>query len=201
MGSPGKPRPLEGKTALFDAVQGRILGLLFGQPERRFGGSELIQLARGGTGAAHRQLRRLAEEGLVTVARIGNQRHYQANPSAPIFKELHGLVLKTVGLAGPIRAALQPLAKQIRVAFVFGSVARGATTATSDVDLVVISDSLTYPDVIDAVATAEQTLARRVNPVVMTSAEWKRRRHAKDSFVARVMKAPRMFIIGDEHDA
>lgn len=94
--------------ALFTRVQQRVLGLLFGQPERRFQSAELIRLADSGTGAAHRQLARLADAGLVTVTRTGNQKHYQAREDSPVFAELHGLVVKTVGLVGPIRRALGP---------------------------------------------------------------------------------------------
>lgn len=91
--------------ALFTPVQQRVLGLLFGQPERSFGSGELIRQAGSGTGAAHRQLLRLEKVGLVRVTRVGNQKHYQANPDSPIYPELHGLVVKTVGLAEPRRAA------------------------------------------------------------------------------------------------
>lgn len=47
--------------ALFTPVQQRVLGLLFGQPGRRYQSAELIRLAASGTGTAHRLLTRLAE--------------------------------------------------------------------------------------------------------------------------------------------
>src|SRR6185503_3535612 len=93
-------------SALFTPVQQRVLGLLFGQPDRTFQSAELIRLAKGGTGAAHRQLARLEAAGLLTVTRTGNQKHYQARHDSPVFPELHGLVVKTVGLTEPLRAAL-----------------------------------------------------------------------------------------------
>ncbi len=110
-------------AALFTPVQQRVLGLLFGQPARRFQSAELIRLARSGTGATHRLLQRLAETGLVRASTEGRQKYYQANADAPVFEELHGLITKTVGLAAPLRDALAPLADRIRAAFVFGSVA------------------------------------------------------------------------------
>jgi hypothetical protein len=87
---------------LFSPVQQRVLALLFGQPGRSFRGAEVIALADSGTGAVHRQLVRLADSGLVTVTRVGNQKHYQANRDSPVFTELHGLVVKTIGLVGPL---------------------------------------------------------------------------------------------------
>src|SRR6266498_5573690 len=95
--------------ALLTPVQQRVLGLLFAQPERRFQSAELIRLARGGTGAVHRQLQRLANAGLVTVSREGNQKYYAAHKDAPVFTELHGLIIKTVGIVEPLRAALRPI--------------------------------------------------------------------------------------------
>ena len=82
--------------ALFTPVQQRVLGLLFGEPERKYQGNELIRLAGSGTGAVHRMVTRLAQVGLVTVQRVGNQKHYQANADSPIYAELRGLVAKTM---------------------------------------------------------------------------------------------------------
>ena len=85
--------------ALFTKVQQRVLGLLFGNPARSFYANEIIALAGSGTGAVQRELGRLDAAGLVTVKRLGNQKHYQANAAAPVFEELRGLILKTSGLA------------------------------------------------------------------------------------------------------
>lgn len=186
--------------ALFSPVQQRVLGLLYGQPQRRFQSAELIRLARSGTGAAHRLLTRLADSGLVTVTRSGNQKHYQANRSSPIFAELHGLVVKTVGVVGPLRRALTPFAKHIAVAFVYGSVAKRADTARSDIDVMVISNSVSYPDLFRALQATEQALARPVNPNVMTSAEWRAKRHQAGSFASRIGRQPRLFLIGSDDD-
>ena len=185
--------------ALFTPVQQKVLGLLFGQPERRFGSGEIIGLANSGTGAAHRQLQRLAEVELLTVTRIGNQKHYQANPKSPIYEELRGLVVKTVGLVEPLRAALAPIAKDIRLAFVFGSLAKGTERAGSDVDLLVVSDVLSYADLYEVLPNAERALARPVNPTVMTAAEWQRKRAGRDSFAKRIADQPRLFVVGDDH--
>lgn len=186
--------------ALFTPVQLRVLGLLFGQPARRFQSGELIRLAKGGVGAAHRQLARLAEAGLVEVTRIGNQKHYQARRDSPVFGELHSLITKTVGLREPLTEALAGLAHDIRAAFVFGSVAQGSDTASSDIDLLVISDVLHYPDLYEALQGAETLLARPVNPTVMTLADWRAKRAQQDSFAARVAAQPKLFVLGSEDD-
>ncbi len=186
--------------ALFTRVQQRVLGLLFGQPERSFQSAELIRLAQGGTGAAHRQLARLEGAGLVNVRRAGNQKYYQANRESPIFAELQGIAVKTVGLTEPLRQALAKVAGGIKVAFVYGSVAKGSDRASSDIDLMIISDRLDYADVFDALQGAEKVLGRPINPTVMKNPDWRRKRSRKDSFAARVAAQPKLFVIGSTDD-
>jgi Polymerase beta, Nucleotidyltransferase len=181
-------------AALFTPVQQRVLGLLFGQPERRFQSAELIRLAGSGTGAVHRQLQRLAAAGLVGVTRDGNQKYYEAQKESPVFPELHGLIVKTVGVVEPLRSALAPLADRIHLAFVFGSVAKTSERAGSDIDLLVVTDDLAYA----ALETAERSLGRTVNPTVFTRAEWKRKQARRDSFAARITAQRRLFVIGSD---
>jgi predicted nucleotidyltransferase len=185
---------------LFTPVQQRLLGLLFGQPERRYQSAELIRLVGSGTGAAHRLLTRLAATGLVTTDKVGNQKYYRANADSPVFAELSGLVRKTVGLVAPLQAALAPLSRKIAAAFVYGSIAKGTDTAASDVDLMVIADKLEYGDVFAALKEAEAALARPVNPNLMTRAEWRRKRAEPDSFAARIAAQPRLLVLGSDHE-
>jgi predicted nucleotidyltransferase len=186
--------------ALFSTVQQRVLAYLFGQPERSFFATELIKLAGGGSGAVQRELARLADSGLVTITRVGTQKHYQANPKAPIFTELCGIVRKTVGLAEPLREALAPLAERITAAFVFGSVAKRSDTATSDIDVLVLSDSVDYADVFAALQAAEVKLGRSVNPTVYTPANWRKKQKEGNAFVVKVAAQPKVFLIGTEED-
>lgn len=188
-------------SALFTPVQQRVLGILFGQPERRFQSAELIRLAGSGTGAVHRQLQRLVEAGLVAATHSDNQKYYQAQKDASVYPELHGLIVKTVGVVEPLRAALAPVAKRIHLAFVFGSVAKGNEHGASDLDLLVVTDALAYADIYAALEAAERTLGRTINPTVFTRAEWKRKRAKKDSFVARITSQRRLFIIGSDDAA
>ena len=200
MGTQRTPRRSGLADALFTPVQLRVLALLFGQPDRRFQSAELIRLARGGVGAVHRQLARLATSELVTVTRTGNQKHYQARRDSPVFEELHRLIVKTVGVAEPLRKALARRAGAIHAAFVYGSVAKGADRAGSDIDLMVISDSLRYPDLFDALQSAEGVLGRTINPTVMTLAQWRAKRARGDSFSARVAGQSRVFVMGSDDD-
>ena len=186
--------------ALFSGTQQRVLALLFGHPERSFYATELIGLAAAGSGAVQRELARLAASGLVTVRPIGNQKHYQANRSSPIFAELCGIAQKTVGLAEPLREALAPLATQIHAAFVFGSVAKRQDTAVSDIDLMLLSDVLTYGDTYIALVDASGRLGRSINPTLLTHKEFSKRVKEQDAFLTRVLAQPKIWLIGGESD-
>src|SRR5437773_9659375 len=186
--------------ALFTKTQQRVLRVLFGQPERSFYASELIRDAGTGSGAAQRELARLEESGLIVARRIGNQKHYQANAESPLFSELRNIVLKTVGLAEPLRDALKPLSSAIRAAFVYGSVAKATDQSASDIDLMIISDSLTYGDVFAALERVTRTVGRKINPTVYTAAEFSKRARKENAFVTRVLEQPKLWVIGSEDD-
>lgn len=185
---------------LFTKTQRRVLGLLFGNPGRSFYANEIVRHAGAGIGAVQRELERLAGVGLLTVTKIGNQKHYQANREAPIFAELSGIVLKTFGVADQLRDALAPLAKRIDAAFIYGSVAKGSDTAGSDIDLMIVSDGLSYPDVMPALARAEGAITRAVNPSLFKRGEWRRKAAETGGFVPRVMEQPRIYLIGSDDD-
>lgn len=172
--------------------------MLFGVPDRSFYANEVIALAQSGTGAVQRELAGLSEAGLLTVSKQGNQKHYQANAAAPVFTELRGLVLKTTGLADVLRAALVPLATQIQQAYVFGSIAKQTDTALSDVDLLVVSDSLGFGALFSALELATQTLSRTVNPAIYTTADFAGRLKSDNAFVTRAMQQPKIWLVGQE---
>lgn len=183
--------------ALFSGTQRRVLGLLFGRPDRSFYTRELIELADAGRGAVQRELSRLAESGLVTVRRVGNQKHYQANQKAPIFDELCSIVRKTSGLADPIREGLRPHEDDIDFALIFGSVPRGEAHAASDIDLLVVSDRVTLEELYESLAPAEHTLGRQISPTLYSREEFEHRRETGHHFVTRVLEGEVIPLLGE----
>jgi predicted nucleotidyltransferase len=184
--------------ALFPKVRQRVLAVLFGTPDRSYYANEVIALAQSGTGAVQRELAGLSAAGLITISKQGNQKHYQANASAPVFTELRGLVLKTMGLADVLRHALTPLTAQIDMAFIYGSVARQQDTANSDIDVMIVSRTLGYGEVFGALENATQTLGRKVNPTLYTPDDWAKRIAQDSAFVTRVLQQPKIWLIGTE---
>lgn len=186
--------------ALFTNVQQRVLGLLFGNPDRSFYAKELIHLAGSGSGAVQRELAKLTSAGLVTLRRVGNQTHYQANPASPVYEELRTLILKTSGLVDVLRSALAPRAVEVSLAFVFGSVAKRADSASSDIDVLIVSDTLSYAEVFALLETATQRLGRPVNPTLYSSDDMTARLAKKSAFITKVFAQDKLRIIGSERD-
>ena len=193
-----KPVSTGAADALFSKVQQRVLGVLFGQASRSFYANEIIKLARSGTGAVQRELARLEAAGLVTAERIGKQKHYQANAGSPVFEELQALSLKTFALGDVLRAALEPLAKEIRAAFVYGSIAKGNERAASDVDVMVISDNLGYGELFQILEVASRKLRREISPTIYSPKEFSERLKRQNAFLTRVMAQPKLWLVGDE---
>ena len=185
--------------ALFTTTQQRVLALLFGQPSRSFFASELIRTTGSGSGAVQRELKRLVSSGLVTVKRIGRQKHFQANPYCPVFDELCAMVRKTVAMVEPVRQALAPLADEITLALIYGSVAKGADTANSDIDLLIVADELMLETLYSAFAPVEASLARKINPTLYTTTEFDNRRGAGNPFLTCVLEGEHLVLIGGDN--
>ena len=182
--------------ALFSSTHQRVLALIFGQPQRSFFATEIIGRVGAGSGAVQRELKKLADSGLVTVSRVGTQKHYQANADSPIYGELCSLIRKTVGLAEPLRQALDPERDAIQLALIYGSFAKGTDTASSDVDLMIVSDSLTLEQVYRLLRDTEQSLGRKINPTLYTSKEFRQRREKGNPFLQRVLAGETLTLIG-----
>ena len=125
---------------------------------------------------------------------------YRANKESPIFDDLRGLIMKTVGLVEPIQSALRKFQTQIRFAFVYGSVAKGLDTSKSDIDLIIVGDDLSYSPIFSALQKAEQTLQRPVSPNLMTTKDWARKIEDKNPFVTKIIQQPKIFIYGDANE-
>jgi predicted nucleotidyltransferase len=186
--------------ALFTKTQQRVLAVLFGAPDRSFYLNEIVRLSGAGNGAVHRELSRLLACGIVTAGLIGNQKHFQANRASPIFEELLGIVTKTFGLVDVLRARLATLAGAIQVAFVYGSMAKGTDKAASDIDLLVVSDEVSYPDVLAALDTLHSPVGREVNPSIYRRVEFEKKASEEGGFLSRVLEGPKLFLIGAESD-
>lgn len=202
MGAVSTPAATEADAlspALFGKTRRAVLALLFAHPDQGFYLREITRLAKAGQGAVQRELQRLTHAHILNRTVRGGRAFYQTNPDCPIFSELQNLVLKTAGVVEVVRVALAPLASRIRVAFIYGSMARAQPKAGSDVDLFVVGD-VSFGETVDALAGAQATIARDVNPTVYDAGEFRHRVARKDHFLTAVRSDAKLFVIGTEHE-
>jgi uncharacterized protein len=184
---------------LFGRTRGAILALLFGHADQSFYTRQIAREVNASVGAVQRELENLSKVGLIVRNSVGSQVFYQANRDAPIFREMQGLVNKTVGIFSVLRSALHPLAKRVLVAFVYGSVAREEETAQSDVDLLVVGKA-TLEEVLSRLSTVEKSIRRPINPTVYSVAEFKSKLASGNHFLTAVLKGQKVFLLGDEDE-
>jgi len=185
--------------SLFGKTRQALLALLYARADQEYLQESLIQLAGLGRGTVQRELEFLARAGVVRRTVRGRQVYFQANPDCPIYTELRGLVVKTIGVADALRMALAPLAGRIRAAFIYGSVAKGTERRASDVDVMVVGD-VSFAEASEALAQAQAAIGREINPSVYGQADFRAKLAAKQHFLRSVQKGEKMFLIGDEHE-
>ena len=186
-------------NALFTTTQQKVLGLLYAQPDKSFYTKEILRLTGMGVATIKRELDRMLAAGILSMTRIGNQHHYQANPECPIYSELLGIVKKTFGITDVLSLALSPLRTHIDSAFVFGSVANGKETSASDIDLMIIGD-VSFSDVVSVLYSVQEKLGREINPKIYHKEEWIQMRKSNDAFIKDVLAKPRMDVMGDANE-
>jgi len=186
-------------SGLFGKTRQVVLALLFGRADSAFYTKQILDAVKIGRGTVQRELKNLTETGIIIREVQGRQVYYHANEKCPIFNELKSIVRKTFGVADVIKQSLASSARKIRVAFIFGSVARSADDRRSDIDLMVVG-RISFGDVVSLLGPAEEKLAREINPVVYPIAEYKRKVREDHYFVKTVLEEEKIFVIGDEDE-
>lgn len=102
-----------------------VLKLFFLQSSRRHYVREVAALTEQPLRAVQRELARLEGAGILHSQMEGIQKYYQADRNSPVFSELRALLVKTAGFALTLRDALSEDGGLIRIAFIFGSFAKG----------------------------------------------------------------------------
>ncbi len=191
------PRDLT--TLFFGAYRRQVLGLLLLHPDESFHLREIARITGTQPGTLRRELALLTEAGVLQREKVGNQSHYKADPSCPIYEELRGILRKTSGVADVLREALTPLAEKISVAFVYGSVADGTERRMSDIDVMVVGGA-SFDQVVQALYPCHEWLRREINPSVYDPTEFTKKARAKGSFLWRVLENPKLFLLGTQND-
>lgn len=184
---------------LFGQIRGAVLALLYGKVDQSFYVRQIARQVHASAGAVQRELEKLYAVDLITRTSVGNQVFYQVNQRSPVFAEMKSLVAKTVGIFNVLRAALEPLAERVTIAFVYGSIARHEEKAESDIDLMIIGN-VELDDVLARLSDAESDLGRTVNPTVYAVREFKKKVETGNHFLNAVVNGDKVFLIGNEDE-
>jgi len=186
-------------SLLFSDYRRRVLGLLLLHPDRSYHVRELARLTGTSAATLHKALTKLTQGGVLRREAVGNQVRYSADLDCPIFGELASILRKTSGMVDVLVAALSSVEKDITLAFVFGSVARGEQQSNSDVDVMLVGN-LGFADAVQLLHPIQATLQREINPVVYTVDEFRRRAASDDSFIREVLSQPKLFVVGNDNE-
>ena len=185
--------------ALFPKTRQAILAATFLEPQKWWYMRELARHLRLTPSSLQRELDHLVRGGILRQKHEGKHVYFQAVADSPIFEELRGLILKTVGLADVIRRALRPFADYIEWAFIYGSIARAQEHGASDVDLLIIG-KVGLAAISSPLRKAEEKLHRAVNPTIYTVDQLKRKVRSKDPFLTTVLGSKKIFLLGDTRE-
>ncbi len=176
-----------------------VLSLLLLHPDREFYQREIAERTASAVIQVQRSLQRIEKAGLCRKARRGNRVYYQAERSHPAFEDFKRALLKTVALGDTLREALRPVRNKVRFAFIFGSVAAGKETASSDIDLLLVGD-LTSRSAARILGPVGRRLGREFNPVIFPPDEFRRKAKRRDLFIREILDGPKVWMVGGDDE-
>jgi predicted nucleotidyltransferase len=183
---------------LFSKTKQNILSTVIINPDKWWYLSDLAKKINTSPSSLQRDLLNMTSTGILEKRQEGNRIYYKANKECPVFDELQGIIIKTVGIRDKLISALKPLSKKIKVAFIFGSIARREEMSKSDVDIMIIGDT-TISEVVKRLRPVEKIIDREINPTVYQINEFKNKLKDKSNFLMEVMEGEKVFIIGNEN--
>lgn len=185
--------------ALFPQIRKQILATLILHSNHSWYLSDLAKHLHKTPSSLQRELAALTQAGILLQTKNGNRTYYKANKECPFFPELLGMLIKTAGLVDVVSDALSPVASKIRLAFIFGSIAKNEDRSDSDVDLLIVGN-LNLVDLSKILSGVESRLARAVNPVLYSESEFRDKLQKGNHFLTAVLAEPKLFILGTEND-
>jgi len=177
-------------------IRAKLLGWFFTHEEERFFVRQIAAILGEDPTNLSREMAKLEDLGILKSKREGNLKQFSVNRQCSFFREMKGLVLKTVGVAGRLKEALEGV-RGIELAFIYGSYARGKETGTSDVDLMIVGG--VDMDRLDRILRdLEKDLGREINYVLYSRTEFKAKRKKKEGFVMGVLSNEKTVLIGKD---
>ena len=186
--------------ALFSKIRRKVMALFLLNPEKQFYFRETVRLLGDSPGSLQRELKSLTEAGILTMEPIGIQKFYRANTNCPVFGELRSIAQKTFGMVDIFRDVLRSRGnQQIDIAFIYGSIATGHDTSSSDIDILVIG-SLPFRELVSILKPVEDSMQRPINPTLYSIDEFRAGVNQQNNFIDNVLNAEKLFVVGTTDD-
>ncbi len=179
-------------------IRGKSLGILFSNPSRKYYLSELARLVGTFPGNVQRELSGFVKDRLITREKKGSLVFYVLNSRHAFFRELESLTLKTWGIEGALQTLVEKK-KEIQLALLYGSFAKGTEHGESDIDLLMVSDG-DLKDFYVQLRHLESVFGREINPTVYSPVEFEKKAREKDTFVRRILEEPHHLLKGALRD-
>lgn len=186
-------------TTLFGKTRRAVLAKIFLEPQRDFRLRELSRLTGISPGAVQHELKQLLGADIILRRESGDLVTYRANPGCPIFEALRSIVERTSGVGDLMREALRPASKKIRLALIYGSIAKGVNRSQSDLDVLVVG-TISFEELMGLLAPIEEKIGREISPRLFTEPEFKRRLKNRDRFLTSVIEGPTIMLMGNADD-
>ena len=115
------------------------------------------------------ELNRFEAAGMIQSFTEGNKKVYGANKAYPLFREIHSILLKHIGLDQIIINVIQRLG-HISHVFVTGDLAVGKDSPV--IDLLIVSDAIDKNYLLELVEKAEKLIGRKIRFLLYSEAEY-----------------------------
>lgn len=145
------------------------------------------------------ELINLCSTGLIRWRKSGNRKYFRIDKNHLLFPELGSLIVKTIGVVDVLKEYMSAKSREIEFSFIYGSIASGAGTSESDIDLFVIGD-LSPRELSPIVRNVSDELGREVNCHTMKKEEFTDRLRRGDHFVNTIMREPKILLKGNEDE-
>jgi DNA-binding transcriptional ArsR family regulator len=183
--------------SIFPQARIEVLQNLLLNPEHGIYLREITRQSGLSLGAVQHELANLVAAELITTYKDGNRQYYKANREHPIYSDLREIFIKCDYASDVLKEALSGVVG-VRIAFIFGSVAKKTEKARSDLDVMIIG-SVGLRTLAGVLRPVSERLQREVNPYVLSPQTWRERLKTGDNFISTVEHDEKIFIKGDQN--
>ena len=174
-----------------------ILKLFLFNTSNSFYQRQISSLTAQSIRGVQREVDKLNRIGIIERSIQGNRIYYKVNKKCPIVQDLKNIFFKSVGIAEALKENLKE--KEIKIAFIYGSYAKGEESLLSDIDLMVLGD-ISLKELSNILSKPKKELMREINYAVFSLDEFINKAMKKDHFINSVLKDKKIYIIGSKDE-